>query len=348
MEDQQTVQNGGKPASGTRRWAIVLVAVVLAAVAFGVVLPRIASYGAVWHVLRGLSLAWLGPLLAAVAANVATFALPWMIALPGLGFVDALKLTQASTAMTLVVPGGAPLGMGVSYAMLRSVGFRGVEVGRAVALTGIWNQLSTFLFPVIGAVAVASEGGGGTGFQVTAAVGAALFIGGAIVLAGAFASGTLANRIGNAAGRLASVVQRVRRREARTLDAADVERFRGESVRMLRAAWPRLTFATALNQLTGFLIFDLSLRAVGIGYGSVSVAESFAAWSIGRLIASLPVTPGGLGLVELGLTGTLVGFGGAHARVVAAVLVYRILSIAPTLVLGLLATGTWRSRSAGS
>ena len=332
-------------APGPRRRLLVLVAVVLAAVAFGVVLPRIAGYGSVWHVLRGLSPVWLAPLLAAVAANVVTFAPPWMIALPGLGLLDAIKMTQATTAMTLVVPGGAPLGMGASYAMLRSVGFRGAEVGRAVALTGIWNQLSTFLFPVVGAAAVASEGGGGTAFEVTAALGAALFVVGAIVLAGAFASGAVAERLGTVLGLTASAVQRLRRREARTPTAVDVERFRGETFRLLRSAWPRLTVATALNQLTGFLIFDLSLRAVGIGYGSVSVAESFAAWSIGRLIASLPVTPGGLGLVELGLTGTLVGFGGAHAEVVAAVLVYRVLSIAPTLVLGLLATGTWRSRA---
>lgn len=346
--ERVTLEGEAERAARGRRWLLVAVAVALAGLAFGFVLPRIAGYGAVWHVLRGLSLTWLGPLLAAVAANVVTFGPPWMIALPGLGFLDSLKLTQASTAMTLIVPGGAPLGMGVSYAMLRSLGFRGADVGRAVALTGIWNQLSTFLFPVVGAAAVASEGGGGTAFEVTAALGAALFVVGGLVLVGAFASGAIAERIGSAAGATASVVQRLRRREARRLAAADVERFRTETIGLLRGSWPRLTVATALNQLTGFLIFDLSLRAVGIGYGSVSVAESFAAWSIGRLIASLPVTPSGIGLVELGLTGTLVGFGGAHAPVVAAVLVYRILSIAPTLLLGLLATSTWHGRTARS
>jgi uncharacterized membrane protein YbhN (UPF0104 family) len=44
----------------------------------------------------------------------------------------------------------------------------------------------------------------------------------------------------------------------------------------------------------------------------------------------------------LGLTGTLVGFGGANASVVAAVLVYRFLTVVPTLVLGLVAAFTWR------
>jgi putative heme transporter len=50
----------------------------------------------------------------------------------------------------------------------------------------------------------------------------------------------------------------------------------------------------------------------------------------------VPITPGGLGVVELSLTTTLIGFGGANAEVVAAVLVYRFLTMVPTLTLGLI------------
>ena len=52
--------------------------------------------------------------------------------------------------------------------------------------------------------------------------------------------------------------------------------------------------------------------------------------------------PGGLGVVELGLTTALVGFGGDQAEVVAAVLVYRALTVVPTLVIGLVAGATWK------
>jgi uncharacterized membrane protein YbhN (UPF0104 family) len=38
----------------------------------------------------------------------------------------------------------------------------------------------------------------------------------------------------------------------------------------------------------------------------------------------------------------LVGFGGNNAGVVAAVLVFRFLTVVPTLVLGLIASFTWR------
>ena len=70
--------------------------------------------------------------------------------------------------------------------------------------------------------------------------------------------------------------------------------------------------------------------------------EAFAAWSLVRLLGSIPITPGGLGVVELGLTTALVGFGGGQVEVVAAVLVYRFLTIVPTLVIGLLAGVTWK------
>jgi uncharacterized membrane protein YbhN (UPF0104 family) len=105
-----------------------------------------------------------------------------------------------------------------------------------------------------------------------------------------------------------------------------------------------LTIATLTNQLAGFLVLALSVRALGVSLHELPLSETFAAWTVGRLIGSLPLTPGGFGFVELGLVGALVGFGGPHAAVVAAVLVYRFLVVAPTLVLGALSGATWRLR----
>jgi putative heme transporter len=85
---------------------------------------------------------------------------------------------------------------------------------------------------------------------------------------------------------------------------------RAEALELLRGRWFALTAATLVNQLTGYLMLELSLRALGISGSEVSVVESFAAWSVGRLLASLPLTPGGIGVVELGLTATLIRLGG--------------------------------------
>jgi uncharacterized protein (TIRG00374 family) len=86
----------------------------------------------------------------------------------------------------------------------------------------------------------------------------------------------------------------------------------------------------------------VSLRALDVPAAEVTAVEAFAAWSLVRLLGTIPITPGGIGIIELGLTTALVGFGGNNAGVVAAVLVYRFLTMVPTIALGLVASATWR------
>jgi uncharacterized protein (TIRG00374 family) len=67
----------------------------------------------------------------------------------------------------------------------------------------------------------------------------------------------------------------------------------------------------------------LSFLAVGAG---VPWRGLLLAYGAGQLAAILPITPGGLGVVEGSLTVALVAFGGAHYSTVAAVLLYRLMS----------------------
>jgi len=328
----------------SRRLLALVVTGAVVVVAYAVVLPRIAGYGAVWRDLRHLGWTWSALLALATLANLATFAPPWMVALPGLGFLNALSMTQASTALGLVAPGGAPVGMASSYAMLRSWGFAGRPVARAVAVTGIWNQLSTFLFPIVAVALLAVEGTGSHTAWVLGVVAAVLFVAIAAAVALVLGSPKTAYRIGELARSALDPLQRVLRRPPPVWSGEALVRFRDETIELIRRRRLALTIATAANQLTGFLILDFSLRALGISRHEVSIVESFAAWSLGRLIVSLPLTPGGVGFVELGLTATLIGFGGPNSKVVAAVLVYRALSVIPTLALGLLAAATWRAQ----
>ena len=119
------------------------------AATFVFILPRIADYRAVWHVVKGLSWQQIAALLLATALNLVTFAPPWMAALSGLGFPRAFALTQASTASTYIAPGGAAVGVGLAYAILRGWGFGASAVALAVAVTGIANQLALLGFPVV-------------------------------------------------------------------------------------------------------------------------------------------------------------------------------------------------------
>src|SRR4029450_12879972 len=93
--------------------------VALAAVVFVEVVPRIANSGDVARELGNVSWPWIAALTTASLLDIATTALPWQAGLPQLPFVAALAFTQASTALTTVLPGGAPLGMAISFGFLR-------------------------------------------------------------------------------------------------------------------------------------------------------------------------------------------------------------------------------------
>ena len=103
-----------------------------------------------------------------------------------------------------------------------------------------------------------------------------------------------------------------------------------------------LTLATLAGQLTVFVVLLASLRVLGVPASDVNGSRRSPRGRSSGCSGSIPITPGGLGVVELGLTTALVGFGGNQPDVVAAVLVYRFLTMVPTLVIGLLAGATWK------
>ena len=123
-----------------------------------------------------------------------------------------------------------------------------------------------------------------------------------------------ARLIGGLAERLWNRAARLLRRQAATGWDERLVGFRREAVGLLRRRWLALTRATLAGHLTVFLVLLVALRAVGVPSADVSPAEVFAAWALIRILTTVPITPGGLGVVELGLTGALVSFGGHRAR----------------------------------
>ena len=325
-----------------RRAVGIGIGVVVAGGVFIFVLPKIASYRAVWDTIQELTWPQIAALALATLLNIVTFAPPFMATLPGLGFLRALVVTQASTASTYIAPGGAAVGMVLAYAMLRGWGFEPAAVALAVALTGAWNQLFMFGAPAIALALLAHEGGSNPLLRTVALIGLAVFVVALAAFAAALWRDRFAQRVGDTAARIATWAMHLIRREGVTWGGASLVAFRRGAVGLLRRRWWILTLATIAGQLTVFGVLLTCLRTLGVSAEEVTLVEAFAGWTLVRLLGSLPITPGGLGVVELGLTGALVGFGGPNDAVVAAVLLYRALTILPTLVLGLLAGVAWR------
>jgi len=323
--------------------------VVLGAVSVGIVvatfvflLPSVADYGQVWGAVKQLTWPDIAALLLATAINLVTFAPPWMVALPGLSFMQALTVTQASTALSIVVPGGIAAGVAGSFGVLRGWRFPTRDITRAITLTSLWNQFLNLSFPILAVFLLALSG------ESTAALATVAFIGVAIlgvVIAGfvlVLVSRRLAEDVGDVAACVSNWALRKVRRGPVSWGGASFERFRAEAGTLLERRWPMLTGAALLGNLTVFLVLLVSLRTLGVSSSQVTLVEAFASWALIRILGAVPITPGGIGVIELGLTGALIGFGGHKASVVAAVLVYRFLTTVPTLLLGLAAAFTWR------
>ena len=315
---------------------------VFALATFAYFLPQIADYRDVWGVLKELSWPWACALAAVTILNLVTFAPPWQVVLPGLSFRSAFLLTQVSTALSIVIPAGAAVGIAGSYGILRRWGFPGREIGRAVTLVSLWNQFANLSYPVIAVFLLAVSGGDSPVLATAAFIGAAVLGVAVAALAAVLASQRTATGIGDLSARITDwVLARIGRAPV-PWGGPSFDRFRTDAADLLRRRWHVLTLTTYAGTLTVFLVFLVSLRAFDVTGSEVSLIEAFAAWSLARLLGTVPITPGGLGVVELGLTGALVGFGGPNAGVVAAVLVYRFLTMVPTILIGLAATPALR------
>jgi uncharacterized protein (TIRG00374 family) len=316
--------------------------ILLVAATFFFFLPRIADYRDVWEVVQTLSWEWCVALVVATAVNIATFAPPWLALLPGLRFWPALMTTQASTALALVVPGGAAVGIATQYGMLRRSGFGTQAVARAVTLVSLWNQFANLAYPIVAVFLLTITGEDTKLLATVAFVGVAILGVAVAALVLVLYSSRMAEDIGDIAARGASWARGRLHRDPVAWNGRSFERFRVDAVGLLQRRWHVLTLATLAGSLTVFAVLLVSLRALGVPAEDVSVTEAFAAWSLARILGSIPITPGGIGIVELSLSAALIGFGGANAEVVAAVLVYRFMTMVPTIVLGIVAAARWR------
>jgi uncharacterized protein (TIRG00374 family) len=314
---------------------------------FAFVLPRIADYRDVFDVVRDLGWQDWALLAGAVVLNLATFPPPWMAALPGLGYRDGMAMTQASTALSIVSPAGAAVGMAASYSMLRSWKFPAAGVGLAVAITGLWNQFANLVFPVVALALLTMENETHRALQTAALIGLVVLVVGVGGFALVLSRAERAQRIGDVAARLVNWGLRRVRRGPVAWSGESFERFRTRALGLLRRRWHVITLATLAGHLTVFVLLVVCLRVTGVSSSEVTGIEAFAAWALVRILGALPLTPAGVGIVEVGLTGALVAFGAPNAEAVAATLLYRALTVFPTLALGLLAAATWRTHHPG-
>ena len=151
-----------------------------------------------------------------------------------------------------------------------------------------------------------------------------------------------AARVGIVTGRWMSALRRfVHRGPVAGWDLA-VVKFRARVIGLVRERWISLTFWTLVGHLSLYAVLVVTLRQVGVSDDEVGWAEILAVFAFARLLTAIPLTPGGLGIVELALISGLTAAGGDHAQVVASVLVYRVLTYVIPIPFGLVTYVYWR------
>lgn len=336
-----------EPAAGrrpSRRQLVVrlLLAVVVIAVVYLWLLPKLVDVSQVWATLRAMTWLELATLLVAAVWNLVSYMLPQLAALPGLSLGQAALESHTSTAVGNLLPAGQAVGLGVTYRFYTSYGFGGGPITLSLLVQGVWNNFVKLGMPVVALGLLVASGDGAGGLATAAVVGLVVLV---LAVAG-FAFGLSgerrAARLGRALASVAEAVRRVVRRPGRPDWERGAVAFRAEAITLLRGRWHWLTASTLVSHLSLFLVLLLALRHVGVSESEVSWVEALAAFALVRLLSAFPLTPGGLGVVELGLSAALVLAGGEEAPVVAAVLVFRVLTFLLPIPIGALTWWLWR------
>jgi uncharacterized protein (TIRG00374 family) len=299
----------------------------------------------VWAAITALT--WLERVTLGLLAiwNLCTYAFVWMAVTPGLGFWRAMVMTQSTTAVANTVPGGSAIGIGMTYTMLGSWGYSRSRSTTAVLVSGVWNSFIKLGLPVLAVALVLLQGGAGGGRVAAALLGITGLVAAIVIFALMLRSEEQARRFGVLAGRVASRVLRpVRRPPVAGWELATVK-FRTRTLELVAHRWRSITVWSLVSHLSLYLVLLVALRDVGVSDAEVGWAEVLAAFAFARLATAIPLTPGGVGFVEAVLITTLSAAGGDRDQVVAAVLVYRALTWALPILVGVVCYLWWRRGS---
>ncbi|MDQ1646161.1 MAG: putative heme transporter [Cryptosporangiaceae bacterium] len=329
-------------------WALVrriispLISIAIIVGVFAYFLPKFTSVSAIWASVRGMSWWQVGVLALAALWNLASYWLVMVATMPGLTYPQAAVVTQSGTAVSNTLPGGGAIGIGLSYAMYSSWGFSRSRSSVSLLVSGVWNNFAKLGMPVLALALLAVQGSPGAGRLAAALAGLAALVGCLALFAMILHSEATARRIGLGAGRVASGLMRLFRRPPVSGWELATVKFRDRTVLLLRARWLWITATTLVSHLSLFLVLLLALRFVGVPESDVSWADVLVVFSFARLLTAIPLTPGGLGVVEVALITGLAASGGDRAQVAAAVLIFRALTYVLPIPLGLGTYLFWR------
>lgn len=311
----------------------------VSAVSLYLLMPSLLDVFTSWRELFDLRPEWVA---AALLFEAASFASVWQlqrIALRTKSWFTVACSQLAGNAFGRVVPGGAAPAAALQYRMLVRAGVPARYVASGLTATTLLTFGLLLALPVLSLPSILGGTPVNDGLAQTAYLGGGVFV---LMVAAAVAAylwdrpllevGRIVERIAN---------RTVRRHQHLAGLGPKLLRERDSILRVLGKRWWHALLAATGRWLFDFAALTACLRAVGADPDPSLVLLAFAAAS---LLGMISITPGGLGIVEAGLTGTLALAGVSGGAAVVATLAYRLVSFWLPIPAGAAAYSLFRHR----
>jgi uncharacterized protein (TIRG00374 family) len=313
-----------------RRWWRAGLVVVGAAVAALALHGRFPAWSSIWAALFHASPAWIAFGFALELVSMIAFAEQQRRFLGALGVRmrarTSLAVTYVRSAMSISLPAGSAVSAAYAFRQFRA---RGADNGVATAVMVLHGVSSVVGLAVLYAVDVLAWAGPGMSRWP------ALAIGGAILVA----LGGVAVWARSMRAKIAQVAP-----ARATLLGRTLETVRGAvrlSATVTVRQWLVVGGLAVVNWLADAACLLVGVRAVGLTVPALTLLTAYLAV---QLIRQVPVTPGGVGIIEASLLVALTAAGAPQAPAAAAVLIYRVLSCWSILPIGL---ACWTAQQTG-
>jgi uncharacterized protein (TIRG00374 family) len=307
------------------------------AVSLYLVAPSLIEVFGSWRNLNRLAPAWL-PAMAVLQAG--SLACLWALqhrAMRAPAWPPVVSSQLAGNALAKIAPGGGAIGAALQYRMLVQSGLPGNRAVSGLTAANLLTFAVVLALPVLAVPAIIRGGVNRNLIEATVI--------GVVVFLALFAIASVLIALDGPLEWVGRTIQRVRNRVRRHAEPLRrlperLIRERDRIVEILGPKWKRALLETIGRWAFDYATLLAALAAVGSHPRPSLVLLAFCA---AQILAQIPITPGGLGFVEAGLTATLALAGVSAGDAVLATFAYRLFSYWLPLPVGLAAYG-WHAR----
>ncbi len=327
----------GPDAAPRKRWRRFLPApvvqigrlLIVALIVEYLVVPQIAGTRKALHTLADVNPLLLLLGVALEVGAIASYTLSTRAILPSgtyPGFFRLLRIQLTTMSVSHCVPAGSAAGTSLGYRLLAAAGVERTDAAFALATQALGSAIvlnAIFWLALVVSIPV----WGVSPLYLTAAAVGAVLVGLFVTLVLAFTRG--ARRAGDVIYRVAARIPLVDPDVVRGL-------FIALGVRMTELGRDRRTLGRAIGWAALNWLLDAASLEVFVGaFGHwVNPDGLVVAFGLANVLAALPITPGGLGVVEATLTSALVGFDTPRAAALLGVVAYRLVNFWLPIPLG--------------